>query len=134
MYCNRRGYGTDNSEFIQKVNDEILVVVLIEEIDAVENLDEILAVDHIDIFFVAPGDLAQTMGYPGQMYLPEVKKVVSDTLDRIISSGRNAGSLAGDETFEAHAEIGVKFFFHVYDHWLRAGAKAHWARVSAAEK
>lgn len=134
MYYNRRGYGTENSEFIQKVNDEILVVVLIEEIEAVENLDEILAVEHIDVFFVAPGDLAQTMGYPGQMYLPEVKNVVSETLDRIVSSGRNAGSLVGDETFEAHVEIGVKFFFTVYDQWLRAGANAHWARIEAAGK
>ena len=134
MYFNRRGYGTDNREFIAKVNDEILVIVLIEEMEAVEKLDEILAVDHIDVFFVAPGDLAQTMGYPGQMYLPEVKKVVADTLARIVASGRNAGSLVGDETFEAHAEIGVKFFFSVYDNWLRTGAKAYLDRVTAMGK
>ena len=116
------------------MNDEILVIVLIEEIEAVENLDEILAVDHIDVFFVAPGDLAQTMGYPGEMYRPEVKKVVSDTLARIVAAGRNAGSLVGEETFEAHAEIGVRFFFTVYDHWLRTGAKAYWDRVAALRK
>ncbi len=134
MYSNRRGYGTDTPEFISKINDEILVVILIEEIKAVNNLDEILAVDGIDVFFVAPGDLAQTMGYPGQMYRPEVKSVVSNTLERIVASGRNAGSLVGEETFEAHAEIGVKFFFTVYDHWLRAGAKNYWDRVAEMTK
>jgi len=48
--------------------------VLIEDIVAVNNLPEILSVDHIDVFSVAPGDLAQSMGYLGQMSHPEVLK------------------------------------------------------------
>ena len=133
MYSNRRGYGTDNQTFIENVNNEILTVILIEEVKAVENLDEILSVDHIDVFFVAPGDLAQTMGYPGQMYHPEVKKLVCETLERIVASGRTAGSIVGEETFETHMEIGVKFFFTVYDHWLRAGANAYLEKAKTLE-
>ena len=133
MYSNRRGYGTDNQTFIENVNNEILTVILIEEVKAVENLDEILSVDHIDVFFVAPGDLAQTMGYPGQMYHPEAKKLVCETLERIVASGRTAGSIVGEETFETHMEIGVKFFFTVYDHWLRAGANAYLEKAKTLE-
>jgi len=49
-------------DYSRKANAEILVVVLIEEMEAVHNLQDILTVDHIDVFFVAPSDLAQTMG------------------------------------------------------------------------
>eukprot|EP01052_Picozoa_sp_SAG31_P009966 SAG31_NODE_534_length_14370_cov_121.217434_6_plen_50_part_00 len=40
-----------------------MTVVLIEDIVGVRNLDEILEVDHIDVFHVAYADLAQSMGY-----------------------------------------------------------------------
>jgi 4-hydroxy-2-oxoheptanedioate aldolase len=130
IFSGRRSYGVD--DYITKANDEIFVMVLIEEIEAVRNLDEILSVDHIDVFFVAPGDLGQTMGYPGQMYHPEVQKVVTEALQRIIASGRNAGSLAADQTMKSHLDLGVRFFLTVYDPWIRAGAKAYFDRVRAA--
>ena len=47
-----------------------MVVVLIEDIVAVNNLQEILAVDDIDCFMVVPGDLSQSMGYLGQATHP----------------------------------------------------------------
>jgi 4-hydroxy-2-oxoheptanedioate aldolase len=53
MYSSgRRGYG--DPDYVQNANDEVLLVVLIEEMEAVHNLAEILTVDHIDLFFVAP--------------------------------------------------------------------------------
>jgi 4-hydroxy-2-oxoheptanedioate aldolase len=132
IYGGRRSYGVD--DFFKKANDGLLVVVLIEEIEAVRNLDAILSVDHIDVFFVAPGDLAQTMGYVGQMYHPEVQKVVSETLRRIVAAGRTAGALAYDTTQEEHLDIGVRFFLASYDHWIRTGAYAYLDKVRKMEK
>jgi 4-hydroxy-2-oxoheptanedioate aldolase len=50
------------TDYDRKANAETLVVVLIEEMEVVHNLPDILTVDHSDVFFVAPSDLAQTMG------------------------------------------------------------------------
>ena len=44
-------------DYFERANDEIVIIILIEEMQAVENLAEILTVDHIDAFFVATGDL-----------------------------------------------------------------------------
>ena len=52
-----------------------------------ENLDEILSVDHIDVFFVAPGDLAQTMGMVGKHRDPKVEAVVEGAIRQIVASG-----------------------------------------------
>ena len=41
-----------------------MVVVMLEEVEALANLDDVLKVEHVDVFFVAPGDLAQSMGLP----------------------------------------------------------------------
>ena len=53
LSTSRQGYGVDN--YHKKANDESLLMVLIEDIIAVQNLDEILEVDEIDVFFVGPG-------------------------------------------------------------------------------
>ena len=62
-----------------------------------------------------------------------IEKQVRETLERIVASGRTAGSIVGEETFETHMEIGVKFFFTVYDHWLRAGANAYLEKAKTLE-
>ena len=45
------------------------------------------------MFFVAPNDLAATMGYIGKSDHKDVQDTIEDTLKRIVSSGRNAGTL-----------------------------------------
>ena len=74
MFGSRRSYGV--SDYYRRANEETLVVILIEEMEAIENLAAILTVDHIDAFFVAPSDLAQTMGYTGQQTHPEVQQLM----------------------------------------------------------
>jgi len=61
MFTSRQGYDVDN--YLHKANEETMLIVLIEDIVAWENLDEIIAVDGIDVFFVAPSDFAASMGH-----------------------------------------------------------------------
>src|SRR5712692_4389160 len=63
----RGALGVDPHEYARVANEQTLVVVILEEVEALDNLDEILEVEHVDVFFVAPGDLAQSMGLPGQV-------------------------------------------------------------------
>lgn len=129
MFAGRRSYGDAN--FFAQANDEILLVVLIEEIRAVEQLAEILTVDHIDVFFVAPSDLAQTMGYVGQPYHPAVQQVVEGALRQIVAAGRTAGSLSADATLARDIALGARFFLASYDPWIKAGAQAYQEKLAA---
>ena len=120
-YTSRQGIGVEN--FAQKANDETMIVVLIEDILAVNNLKEILEVDHIDVFYVAPGDLAQSMGLLGQPNHPEVLKTVDKALTQIQNAGREAGTLENDDSVESYLEKGVKFVTTAIAPWLEKGAK-----------
>ena len=120
-YTSRQGIGVEN--FAQKANDETMIVVLIEDILAVNNLKEILEVDHIDVFYVAPGDLAQSMGLLGQPNHPEVLKTVDKALTQIQDAGRVAGTLVNDARVESYLEKGVKFVTTAIAPWLEKGAK-----------
>ena len=67
-------------DYARVANEQTLVAIMLEEVEALDNLDDILKVDHIDVFFVAPGDLAQSMGVPGQMTHPRVTSAIEDAL------------------------------------------------------
>src|SRR5229473_2948441 len=69
-------------------NDQSMLMVLIEDIAAVHRLDEIIKVDHIDVFFVAPSDLATSMGHIGNTAHPEVQKTIDAALTKIVQAGR----------------------------------------------
>ena len=87
------------------------------------NLKEILDVDHIDVFYVAPGDLAQSIGLLGQANHPEVLKTVDQAISQIQASGRVAGTLVNDGNVESYLEKGVKFVTTSIAPWLEKGAK-----------
>jgi len=127
MYGGRRSYGT--SDYYNQANDEVVVVVLIEEIEAVRNLSEILTVEGVDVFFVAPSDLAQTMGKIGRHTDPEVQSTIDDAIKRIVDAGRTAGTLVSDQNLERYLELGATFTMGSWLPWVAAGAKAYQATV-----
>jgi 4-hydroxy-2-oxoheptanedioate aldolase len=129
MFGSRRSYGV--GDYFQRANEETLVVVLIEEMEAIENLAEILTVDHIDVFFVAPSDLAQTMGYTGQPGHPAVQGVIDRAMGQIVAAGRTPGALASNDTMEHYYGLGARFFLVSWLAWLSAGAQQCRARVDA---
>ena len=132
MYGGRQSYGVKN--YFQQANDQILVVVLIEELEGIDNLAEILTVDHIDVFFVAPSDLAQTMGHVGNWAHPEVQEVIDGALAQIVAAGRNAGTLVFDETVERYVAAGVRFLLTSWNAWVAQGARAFLEKVRSAAR
>jgi 4-hydroxy-2-oxoheptanedioate aldolase len=107
----RSVFGEDVAEFARRANEQTLVAVMLEEVEALHNLDDILRVEHVDVFFVAPGDLAQSMGYPGQADHPQVTAALEDTLRRIRAAGRTPGTLTTPAMLDHHLELGVLFLY-----------------------
>lgn len=129
-YTSRQGIGV--GDYLTRANDETMAIILIEDIVAIRNLDEILSVDHIDVFFVAPGDLAQSMGLLGQPAHPEVQAMVNQAIKQIVDAGRVAGALASDTTVSNYIEIGARFISNSYTPWLSSGAESYLETLSSA--
>ena len=55
-------FATDGTTYYANANDEILVVVMAEHVEAIRNIDEILSVPGIDAVFIGPNDLHASMG------------------------------------------------------------------------
>ncbi len=132
MYGGRQAYGA--TDYFKNANDETLVVILIEEQRALDNLAEILTVDHIDVFFVAPSDLAQTMGYIGNHTHPDVQAAIDKAIAQIVAAGRTPGTLVNDSNVEKYIAAGARFFLTPWTNWVAQGAKAYQEKVAAARR
>lgn len=127
MFGGRQSYGVP--DYFQRANDQTLVVVLLEELEALQNLGEILRVDYIDVFFVAPSDLSQTMGHIGNPGHPEVQRAIDEAIARIVSSGRVAGTLVNDDNVTRYVEQGVRFLMTSWNAWVARGAAEFLSRA-----
>jgi len=131
MFGGRQSYGV--SDYFHQANDQTMVIVLLEEVEALKNLDDILRVDGIDVFFVAPSDLAQTMGHIGDTGHPEVQAAIDNAIARIVSSGRTAGTLVNDQNIGSYIDQGVRFVMTSWNAWVAKGAADFLAKAAAAK-
>lgn len=130
MFGGRQSYGV--GDYFHQANNQTMVIVLMEEDVALKNLDEILGVDDIDVFFVAPSDLAQTMGHIGNPGHPEVQKAIDDAIAKIIAAGRVAGTLVNDENVARYLEQGVRFTMTSWNAWVARGAAEFLEKAAGA--
>lgn len=107
-------------------HEKRLVICMIETLTAIANLDAICAVEGIDVLFIGPGDLSQSMGYlPSVPYGEERPQPVQDAVAGAVAKIRAAGKIAGTLVFKHEmarwVEAGVQFFYIHSDPFLREG-------------
>ncbi|MDO9515578.1 MAG: aldolase/citrate lyase family protein [Syntrophales bacterium] len=78
-------------EALAEANRELMVITHCENVQGLERLDEIASVDGIDLIFVGPYDLSQSLGVPGEIFHPSMVEAVSRALDAITGAGKPAG-------------------------------------------
>jgi 4-hydroxy-2-oxoheptanedioate aldolase len=86
-------FGCDTATYYKKANDELLVVVMAEHVDAIEKADEILSVPGIDCVFIGPNDLSNSLGMPPVFDSDD--KRFTDAVDHILKTARKHKVAAG---------------------------------------
>jgi len=96
-------------EFCQEANRTIIIIVQIEQREALENIDQILAVPGLTSIVIGPNDLAASLGYTGQPGHPENVKAIETVLAKSRVAGIPMGMAIGDdpETLVRWADKGV---------------------------
>jgi len=118
------GLGAKMPDFAERANAQSLVCVQLEHAEALKNIDAILAVDGVDVFFIGPSDLSQSMGYPGNPKEPVVAKAIEDALARIRSAGRVPGMPATADTVGSVVAGGCRYIYTHLPRLVGAGAGA----------
>jgi 4-hydroxy-2-oxoheptanedioate aldolase len=126
------GYGAEIPGYLARANGDLLLAIQIETREAVEQLDDLLGVEGVDLFFVGPGDLACSLGVP--FGGPEVRAVVADVVERTRAAGRLTGVWSGSPAdAAAWRAAGVDLVILGSDlTWLAAGVRACLAELEEA--
>ncbi len=104
------------ADYVVAANEATLIAIQLEDAPAIENIDALLKVDGIDVFFVGPSDLSQAMGHPGNPKAPAVAQAIETSFRKMRAAGRIAGTPATAENVRAVLDQGVRY---VYTHLPR---------------
>jgi len=77
-----QGYGSSFISYKNWLQENAVVIVQIEHIDAANNIEEILQIPGVDGFILGPYDLSASMGKPGKFLDKDVQKVMNEVLEK----------------------------------------------------
>ena len=118
-----QAYGLSVASYVEEANSSVALILQIEHKDAVERIDEILAVDAFDGIFVGPYDLSGSMGLPGQLNHPEVVAAIERVRSACAATGKPFGIFCSTlERARAEAARGTRFIVCATDLLLMTGA------------
>lgn len=84
-------FGVEFDEYFERGHELLTTVVQIETTQALDNIEDIAAVDGVDVLFVGPLDLSVNLGIPQQFDDPKFLQAK----DRVVQAAKNAGKASG---------------------------------------
>jgi 4-hydroxy-2-oxoheptanedioate aldolase len=119
------GIGGNTKDYVAKADAETLVCLMLEEVEAIDNIPEIVKVKGVDVLFIGSGDLSTSMGYPGQQNHPEVQALMEKGVKQIREAGIVAGVSCPDALIPKFLGLGVRYFHGSVGRFLQSGADAY---------
>ncbi|HZR01664.1 MAG TPA: aldolase/citrate lyase family protein [Burkholderiales bacterium] len=112
-------------DYFTHANDEICLILQIETRAAIDQIEQMAAIEGVDGLFIGPQDLAADLGHLGNPGHPEVKAAIGEAIERIAKTGKVPGLLNFNEA-EAKDWItrGVRFAAVTSDQFLLARESA----------
>jgi len=99
-----QGYGSSFNKYKSWINNESIIIVQIEHIDAVNNIDEIFSIDDIDGYIIGPYDLSASLGISGELN----NSKVLDAEKIVLKSAKKYNKIAGIHVVEPDAKLVIE--------------------------
>ncbi len=118
----RYGLAEAMPDFVERSNAESLVCIQLEHNRAIDNVDALLGVPDVDVFFIGPSDLSQSMGFPGNPGASPVKKAIETTLEQIVAAGKTPGMPAAANNIDDVLGRGARYIYTHLPKVLKSGS------------
>jgi 4-hydroxy-2-oxoheptanedioate aldolase len=112
------------ADYIKTANQESLVVIHIETIEAVERLPEIVKIDDLDVIFIGPTDLSHSLGVPGQPQHPDVQAAINRIVETVKGTDKALGIMVGNaQAAQQWRERGARYITVMLESLLSPAAR-----------
>ncbi|MGI6052413.1 MAG: HpcH/HpaI aldolase family protein [Bilifractor sp.] len=127
------GMVSDKMEYKKIANQTKMVCCQVETMEAVRNLDSILAVEGVDVYFIGPGDLSSSINTTTSD--PAFLEQVKDVIHRITAAGKIAGYYVGNARDAKQAiEWGARYLVTSVTPYMVQGGQQFLAEVRGSEE
>lgn len=105
----------DRFEYFKDANNTV-TILQIEGQEGIDNLDDIISVEGIDVIFIGPYDLSQSLGVAGQIDHPMVEKKMLEIIKSCAEKGITVGTFVDTvENARKWQKLGVKYISYSVD-------------------
>lgn len=119
-------FGRAAAEYISGVENNLVGIIQIETVEALQNIDRIAATEGVDVLFVGPNDLSLSLGIFGQLNHPHYQEAINNVAKAGKKYNKAIGVLLQDvNEYEMYYELGYRF--------LACGADGAFVRKGAEE-
>jgi 4-hydroxy-2-oxoheptanedioate aldolase len=119
------GFAGSTADYAKDANAQTLVCLMLEEVEAIDNLPDLVKVPGVDVYFIGSGDLSQSMGLTGQQAHPDVQKLMERGVKTIVDAGRIAGCSCPDNLIPKFLGLGVQYFHSNVSRLLQQSSHAY---------
>ena len=106
------------AEYLKRANAENFLIVQIEDPETIPHIEEIAAVDGVDVVFVGPADLSLNLGIAGQFEHPKMLEVYERVAAACKKYNKAAGLSCGLDRIPHFQEMGYRFFVGGADYFF----------------
>jgi len=100
-------YGLEAEQYLADNGRELLIICQIETVEAIRNIDQLLAVEGVDMWFIGPVDLSGSVGQLGDFENPEFLRLKQQAEQAVVASNKWLGGLPwGEDTARKMFERG----------------------------
>jgi 4-hydroxy-2-oxoheptanedioate aldolase len=97
-------------DYFKYANDNTLLVYQVETKEMVDQIEEFCRIDLVDVVFIGPGDLSQSLGKPGQMNAPEVEDAIKHICKVCLEHKKIVGTIVMDPSgFRKYLDMGMLY-------------------------
>lgn len=116
------GLGTSLDDYARAANESTLVCIQVEDREALDHLEALADVEGVDVIFLGPSDLSQSLGHPGERDHPEVLRAMHAAFATLSRTGRTAGSAGDVHHWQEYRRRGATYLYTHFPTLLAAGS------------
>jgi 4-hydroxy-2-oxoheptanedioate aldolase len=114
-YARSGGYALQENH-TDRANKKIISGIIIESIEAVNNLDAIIDDPELDVVYIGAYDLSVSLGIPGKVNDEKIIKIITDCAGKINAAGKTAAGLFNTkEDMKFFKSIGINLACYSVD-------------------
>jgi len=107
----------DFEEHAKRQNEDNILTLLLEGKNGINDLERILELGNIDAIYIGAYDLSQSLGFPGQVDHPQVRKCMEECMKKIRNKNVAAGGYVAKskDDIKWMVDIGMQIITYLVD-------------------